>query len=428
MNSSLMIQLIISIVLVLLSAFFSSAETAVTMVNKIRIRTLCEDGNRRARILQKVLDRYPKVLSAILIGNNIVNIAASALVTTFTMEAFGSVYIGVATGILTLAVLMFGEIIPKNIAAIHCEGMALTYAPIIYGMTMLLLPIIFVVELIAKVFLILFRADKTKAETITESELRSYVDVGSETGVIEEEEKDIINNLFDFSDAVAEEIMIPAIEMVTVPYDIRYGELIAIAREHMYTRFPVYDGEKEHIVGMVNVKDLLGVKNTRSFRVKEVLRSVYYTYEKKKTADLLNEMRGNGLGLTIVIDEYGNAVGMITLEDLLEEIVGEIRDEYDADEKDKINQISEREYIVAGSMKLDDLNDAIDSHFESEDFDSIGGVLIGLLDKLPEEGDCARMEDGTALFAEKVVKNRIIKVRIVFCVDEVLPEDETEKS
>ena len=425
MNSSQCIQLCIIILLVLLSAFFSSAETSTTMVNKVRIRTLAEEGGKRAKILLRVLDRYPKVLSAILIGNNVVNIAASSLVTTLTIDLWGSAFIGVATGVLTLAVLMFGEIIPKNVAAIHCEGIAMAYAPVIYGLTVILTPVIFLVELFSKVFLILFRSNRKKEETITEKELRTYVDVGSQTGVIEEEEKDIINNLFDFSDAVAKDVMIPAIDMIAIPLDCKYAELIRLVREYMYTRFPVYDGEKEHIVGMINIKDLLGEKSSRSFRVKDLMRKVYYTYEQKKTADLLNEMREHSYSLTIVLNEYGDAVGMITLEDLLEEIVGEIRDEYDGDEKEQVQKISEREYVVDGSMKLSDLNDAIESHFESEDFDTIGGVLIGLLEDLPKEGDRARTEDGTVLTAVKVNGNRIARLKILFSEEtKESPEEE----
>lgn len=414
MDTSGVIQILILVILLILSAFFSSAETALTTVNRITIRALAEDGKKRAIILQKVLDRHSKMLSAILIGNNIVNIAASSLTTTLTIYLIGNAYIGVATGILTFIILLFGEIIPKNWASMNAERLSLRYARIIYGLMFLLTPVIFLVDHIATGLLHLLGFDRAKRTTMTENELRTYVDVSHEDGIIESEEREMIYNVFDFSDAVARDIMIPRIDMVTVSADAKYHDLFATFREYMYTRIPVYDNDKDHIIGMVNIKDFLLVENRRSFRVRNILRPVHFTYELKKTADLLPEMREKALSVAIILDEYGTSVGMITLEDLLEEIVGEIRDEYDEDEKEQIRKISDLEYLVEGSMKLSDLNDALGCSLESEDYDSIGGLVMGLLDKLPEKGEFATTEGGITLTVEATDEKRILTVRILF--------------
>ncbi len=261
---------------------------------------------------------------------------------------------------------------------------------------------------------------------MTESELKTYVDVSHEDGVIEQEEKKLIYNVFDFSDSVAKDIMIPRIDMITIDVEASYNELLNLFKESMYTRIPVYEGESDNIIGIINVKDFLLVPNKKLFKIRDIMREAYYTYEFKKTADLLLEMRNITTNVALVLNEYGATVGMITLEDLLEEIVGEIRDEYDEDEEELIQKISDHEYLVDASMKLDDINDALGTDFQSEDFDSIGGIMIERLDRFPTEGEQVVTEDGITLTAKEVVQNRIEKVLIL------LPEnqdtDQTEAS
>ena len=419
MTTDGVIQLVTIIILIILSAFFSSAETALTTVNEVRIRSLAEDGNKRALTVQKIKERYSKMLSAILIGNNIVNISASSLVTTFTIDLFGNAFVGIATGILTMLVLLFGEIVPKTWASTNSEKIALIYSSIIYALMIILTPVIFVIDKLAHGILKIFRINATKKVAMTETELKTYVDVSHEDGVIETEEREMIYNVFDFSDSVARDIMIPRIDVVSVCSTANYEEVFELFKEHMYTRIPVYENDKDHIIGIINIKDFLLVENKPEFKVSNILRPVHYTYELKKTADLLMVMREKSTSVTIVLNEYGAAVGMITTEDLLEEIVGEIRDEYDEDEKELIQKIDEREYIVEGNMKLSDLNDALGCLLESEDYDSIGGILIELLDKLPELGESATTKDGIHLTVEETDEKRIKKVRILF------PEPET---
>lgn len=422
MDTAGVIQITVLVLLIMLSAFFSSAETALSTVNKVKIRTLVEQNNKRAFTLQKVLDRYSKMLSAILIGNNIVNISASSLSTSMVIRLYGNTFVGIATGILTFVILLFGEIVPKNWAIINNEKIALFYSGIIYGLMQLLTPIIFVVDKLSGGIMKLLRIDVNRKAAMTESELRTYVEVSHEDGVIESEEREIIYNVFDFSDALAKDIMIPRIDMTTVELNASYENLLGIFRESMYTRIPVYENEKDNIIGIINVKDLLLVEDKNAFCISDSMREAYYTYEYKKTADLLLEMRECTANVALVLNEYGAAVGMITLEDLLEEIVGEIRDEYDEDEDELIQEVGEHQYLVEGGMKLSDINDALGTVLESEDYDSIGGIIIELLDRLPEAGEEVTTEFGIHLKVAEIHQNRIEKVLMTLPETEVSEE------
>ncbi len=414
MDSSVPIQAVTILILVLLSAFFSSAETSMTAANRIRIHSLAEQGNKRAITLEKIISNSGKMLSTILIGNNIVNIAASSLATTFTMKVFGSVYIGVATGIMTLLVLLFGEITPKTVATLKADDLALAYARPIYALMVVLTPVIYIVGKLANGILLILRIDpNAKKDTITEHELRSMVNAGQENGVIEREEKQMIYNVFDFGDSAAKDVMIPRIDMTFIDVESSYQELLDIFKEDMHTRFPVYEDNTDNVIGIINIKDLLLYPDNEQFSIRKILREPYFTYEYKRTTDLMLEMRKASVNLAIVLDEYGSTAGLVTLEDLLEEIVGEIRDEYDEDEEEPIREIQPgREYQVLGSAKLSDLNEVLGTKLESEDYDSVGGYIIEQLDCLPREGESVTLEDGMRLVVDVLDKNRIELVHI----------------
>lgn len=422
MDSGEAIRLISLVVLLMLSAFFSSAETALTTVNKIRMRKLSEEGDKRAQTVLKVTDDQGKMLSAILIGNNIVNISASSIATTLAIDLLGSKGAGIATGILTLLILVFGEISPKTVATLHADSISLNYAKIIYWLMRLLTPVIFAVNQIAMVFLKILRVDpNANPNAMTEEELRTIVDVSHETGVIETEEKVMINNLFDFGDAQAKEVMVPRIDMTFAPVDSSYEELIEIFREDKFTRLPVYEESTDNVIGIINMKDLLLYDDKEKFHIRDILRKPYYTYEHKNTAELFMDMRSSSISVAIVLDEYGATAGLITMEDLLEEIVGEIRDEYDTDEEDPIVWLGDREYEVLGSQNLEDLCEELGLKFESEDYDSIGGYVIGLLDHFPKPGESIVTEDGVKLIVESMDKNRVERIRMI------LPDPEEKK-
>ncbi|MBE5827858.1 MAG: HlyC/CorC family transporter [Butyrivibrio sp.] len=407
------IRILILVVLVLLSAFFSSAETALMTCNKVRMKALFDEGNKRAGRVLDLTGDIQKVLSAVLIGNNIVNLSASALMTVLVTDMFGSFAIGIGTGILTLVVLIFGEIVPKTIATAYAENMSLWYSGVISVLLFVMTPFSFIINGFATVVLKILNVDTENRKAMTENELKTYVDVSHEDGVIESGEKEIIYNVFDFSDAVAKDIMIPRIDMSCVSTDADYSEVMKIFKENMYTRIPVYDGgDQDNIIGLINVKDLILLEDKENFKISDHLRKAYYTYEFKKTADLLVEMREKSQNVAFVLSEYGATVGMITLEDLLEEIVGEIRDEYDLDEINLIKNIGGRRYLVEGNMKLSDINDELGTSLNSEDYDSIGGLMIEALDRLPGYGETVTLDDGTTLTARGVKGNRITKVLI----------------
>lgn len=415
MDSSDTFQFLILVILLLLSAFFSSAETALMTVNKIRLRSLADDGNRRAALVLDTTEKHTsKMLSAILIGNNIVNISASSLSATLAYS-FGGYMVSIATAILTVAILVFGEITPKNFATIHAEKVSLAYIPIIRFFMVIMTPLIFLIDVFSKGFMFLLRVDpNAKNNAMTEDELRTIVDVSHEDGVIESEEKEMIYNVFDMGDAKAKDIMVPRVHVTFADINSTYDELIEIFREDKFTRLPIYEETTDNVVGTINMKDLLlyNYNDKKEFHVRDILREAYFTYEYKSISELLVEMRQASINIAIVLDEYGETAGLITLEDLLEEIVGEIHDEYDENEEEFVRQINDREYIIEGSMNLDDLNDSLGLNLSSEDYDSLGGFIIEHLDRLPEQGDELTTDDGIRLVVEALQKNRVESVHL----------------
>lgn len=409
METSDILQLVILVLLLSASAFFSSAETALMTSNKLRIRNLAENGDKRAEKVLEITANTDKMLSAILIGNNIVNLSASALSTTLTLKVFGSSLVGVATGILTFLILVFGEITPKNVASKNAEDMALKYIGIISVLVIVLTPAIYIVNKVAGIVISLFIKNNDDNNMVTEDELRAMVEVSHEDGVIEKEEKKMIVNVVDFGDTVAGDIMLPRVDMVMVSVESSYEEILKIFREERYTRIPVYEESPDNVIGILNVKDFLLIEDKENFSVKEHLREPLYTYEYKKTSSLMVDMRKTGANIVIVLDEYGTTVGLITLEDMLEEIVGEIRDEFDADEDEGITKISETEYLIDGSTNLDDVNDRIGLEVSSEEYESIGGIIMEKLGRLPVEGEVITF-DNIILTVKKMDHARIEKV------------------
>ena len=405
------IQLLIIFLLICLSAFFSSAEIAFTTVSKVRLRTLSEDGNKAALTALLIIDQYRKMLSAVVIGNNVVNITAAALTTSLTLRIWGSFAVGIATGILTFAVLFGAEIIPKTLANLYAEGIVLKYAYVVLFLMKILTPVIFLIDRVARFTLKIMHIDPDKKEIMTENELKTYVDVSHEDGAIETDERTMIHNVFDFGDTKARDVMIPRINMTAISADANYSETFSIFAENIYTRYPVYREDKDMIIGIINIKDffLVAEHERENFRVADILRDGYYTHEQKKTAALMDEMREKPISMAFVLDEYGLTVGMITLEDLLEEIVGEIRDEYDKEEEQWIQKLDENVYLIEGDVKIDDINDSIGLDLSSEDYDSIGGLMIEFLVRLPEDDEIITV-DGVTLQAKGISNNRIRKV------------------
>lgn len=408
------IQLLALLFLVMLSAFFSSAETALTTVNRIRLQALCAEGDKRAAVVLKVVENSSKMLSSILIGNNLVNNFSAALATALAIKMFGNGAVGIVTGILTIAILIFGEITPKTFATANAERLSLAYASVILLLMKILTPVIVIINTICRYLLKLLHVDTDRSlNTMTEMELRTIVEVSHKDGVIEKEEREMIYNVVDFGDSQAKDVMVPRADVVSVSDTSSYSEIHEVFRTEKYTRLPVYQGDRDNIIGILNIKDFFFCNDTEDFKVSDIMYEPYFTYEYKKTSELLMEMQKSSVSIAVVLDEYGAAVGMVSLEDLLEEIVGEIRDEYDEDEKDLIQKVSDCEYIIEGSVKLDDVNDTLQLALSSDEYDSIGGLIIEKLDHLPTEHESVITEEGISLTVMQMDKNRIESVRLV---------------
>lgn len=406
-------RLIVLVLLLILSGFFSSAETAFTSLNRLKIKSLADEGSKRAVLVLSLIDQNAKFLSTILIGNNIVNIVASALTTTFAMDYFGSTAIGIATGILTLLVLIFGEITPKTMASIHAEKMAFLYAPVVKVLVILFTPLTFLVSGLAKGVMFILRIDPNKSgQHMTENELLTIVEASAEEGVIEKDEHEMINNVVDFGDTKAKDVMVPAINMTCVEDTVSYDDLIDIFRKDQYSRMPVYHESHDNIVGIIWAKDLLVKYDaSKEFKVTNYMREPFFTFESKKTSELMSELKDKYKSMAIVLDEYGITAGLLTIEDLLEEIVGEIRDETDTDEVDSVRKINDTTFEAAGSAPLDDVNKACGLELNSDDYDSIAGHVINLLNHLPTPGESIVWDD-VKFTVLSTVRNRVTKVRI----------------
>ena len=400
------IEFLIILILILLSAFFSSSETALMSISPPRLRSLVEENRKHADKLEKILSQKDKML--------IVNIAVSSLCTVLVQRLFGNWAVSIGTGILTVIILVFGEISPKTIAAYRAERLALRSAPVISFLMWILTPLAAAVSFMASGVLKLSGVKREeKQESYTENEIRSIVEVSREEGVIEDEEKVIINNVFDFTDTVAREAMVPRVNITAIHLDTGYDEVRNIYIENMYTRLPVYNDDESSFLGMLHCKDFifLSQEQIADFSVSKYMRELHYTYENKHLSELFMEMKKSRISMMAVMDEYGMTSGIITMEDLLEELVGDIRDEYDADEENELVVTALNEYEVPGSMSISDINDRIGTDLASESYDSIGGLMIEHLDRLPEEGDEVCIGN-VSIQAEKMDGTKIETVRI----------------
>ena len=418
------LYIVILVVLLMLSAFFSASETALITISPHRLRTMVEEHQKNAEILEKVLSQSDKMLSVILICNNIVNLGASSLATVFVQNVIGSWAVSIGTGVLTLLVLVFGEITPKTISTYNSNKIALKFAPYIRILMIIFTPIAAAINFLANGVIRLLHVDKSsKSESYTENEIRSIVEVSEEEGVIESGEKDIINNVFDFTDTIAREAMVPIVNVTSVGVNSSYKDLRKVFADNLYTRIPVFNEDESSFIGMINLKDFIfmSAEEADRFDLKSIMRELPYTYEQKHLAELFLDMKKKHTNMMAVMDEYGVTVGIITMEDLLEEIVGDIRDEYDEDEEDEVLQEGTDEYVMHGSTSLSDINSKLGTALQSEAYDSIGGLIIEKLDRLPEEGDMVNA-DGVLLTVEKVDGPKIEQVRI-----KVLPKEEQEE-
>ena len=407
-------QIVLLIILIILSGFFSASETALMALSRIRVRHMVDEEVKGAKLLEKLLEDPNKLLGGILIGNNIVNIAATSITTSLFTAMLGAQGVAIATGLMTVLVLIFGEITPKTISANNPEKASLVVAKPIKFFVTILTPIVWIFNIITKVIFKLFGVDdKGVKPFITEEELKTMVNVSHEEGLLEMEEREIINNVFEFGDMQAKEAMVQRLDIVAIDMEDSYEEIIDLFKTEKLSRMPVYEETIDDIIGILNIKDIifLSDEEIENFDIKKYMREAFFTYEFKKITQLLEEMKKDKSQMAIVVDEYGGTAGLITIEDLVEVIVGDIEDEYD-EEEDEIQVISPNEFLVDGSTKISDVNEILNIELESEEFDSIGGYIIGYIRHIPEENEIIEM-DNIKFNIESVDKNRIKKIRIM---------------
>ena len=411
MSSIIYIQIIGLIILIILSSFFSASETALMSISKIRVRHMVEENIKGANRVKELTDNPSSLLASILVGNNVVNIASSSLATVLAINLIGSRGVAISTIIMTIVVLIFGEITPKTLASQNSEQISLRVANPIFIVSKMLKPVVIITTTISKFFIKLLggKSDSNKP-FITEDELKTMVDVSEEEGILKSEEKDMIHNVFQFGDLYAKDVMVQRVDIIALDIEESLDKIISVIKEEGFSRIPIYSNTIDNIVGILNVKDIIFMEDTKGFSLKNYMREITYTYEFRKVTELFKDMNKNRQHMVVVLDEYGGTVGIVTIEDLIEEIVGDISDEYD-DEEPEIYVVKEDEYIVGGSVRIEDINELIGTKIESEEFDSIGGFIIGVLGRFPNISE-EIIYSNYRFIIEDIDRNRIKKIRI----------------
>lgn len=412
MKLPLVVELFVLMILIAASSFFSASETALLSLSKIRLKHMVKEEVKNARNIEKLLENPNKLLGTILVGNNIVNIGASALATSILIQLYPNGGVGIATAIMTIVILIFGEITPKNLAMQNSEKFSVRISPIISFLTQIFAPLVSILTLVTNSLISLLGGDtKDQKPFITEEELKTIVDVSNKEGVLEAEEKEMIYNIFEFGDLRVSDVMIQRMDIEALPEEASYEEVLEMFRRTKFSRLPVYRETIDDIVGVIYAKDIFfNMKDQETFSLSAYMRPPFNTFEFIKISDFFKQMQKNNIHMATVLDEYGGVAGMITMEDIVESIFGDINDEYDDMEEDII-VVKEDEYIVQGATKISDLNEMIGIHLESEDFDSIGGFIIGELGHLPKSAEVFQYQS-IKFIIEEVDKKRILRIRV----------------
>lgn len=406
--------LVVLAVLLVLSALFSGSETALFAVNRLRMRQMAEAGRRRPALVLRLLEEPGRVLTALLVGNNIVNVTASVLAAAILVELFGPqrgpLY---AIVVMTFLILIIGEITPKTAAAKYADKLALLVARPVYWLTRVLSPVIWFLSMISNVLVRPLGGRVNLASPlVTEEEIRLLVKMGEEEGVIEEEEREMIHSIFEFRDTVAREVMVPRIDMVCVEDTATLDEVLRVILEEGHSRVPVYHESIDQIIGVLHVKDVAGhvVAGRGTTLARDVARPAYFIPETKQLDDLFREMRRKKNPMAIVVDEYGGVAGLVTIEDLLEEIVGPILDEYDVEEK-LFEVINDQVALVDGRMGIEEVNELLGLDLRAGEMDTIGGFVYSLLGRRPTQGETVAV-GGAEIQVERLDGTRIASVKI----------------
>lgn len=413
MDSSSVSQIIALVFLVAMSAVFSSSETAITSVSKIKVRQLDQKDNKNAHLLKKLHDNMQTTISTILIGNNIVNIAASSIATILFTNIFHQNGALISTVVMTVFVLIFGEVLPKTIAQYKNKSVALKFSRFIYFLTLVFKPIVKILNVLTRLIIKLFVGEDEDSSTLTEEELKTLVEVSEEEGVLKNQETEIMINALELKETLAVDIMTPRTSMASVDIEDAESDLKEIIKNITYSRIPVYEDSIDDIIGVLHIKELAHkiIEDDRDFKVRDILKPAFYAYEYIPVVDLFKQMRTKNISISIIIDEYGGTSGIVTMEDILEELVGEIDDEYDNEKE--VTKLSDNEYLVDPEMRIDEVNERFDLDIQSDKFDSIGGFVIELLDRMPKSKDEVEFEN-MKFVVVNVDKRKITQLMIIF--------------
>jgi magnesium and cobalt exporter, CNNM family len=398
------------LLLILVAAALAAAEVGITRTNRIRAYHLEEEGRRGARALVKISENPAQYLNVVLLVVLLVQLGGTTLATTVAVRHLQSLGEIIATAGMTILLFVFAEVTPKTFAVKQTDRVALRVAPIVVAMTRAIGPIAKGLIMVANA--IMPGKGLPQGPFVTEQEIRAMAEVASEEEAIEEGEKDLIHSIFEFGDTVVREVMVPRPDVVAAPIDSTLQQVLDLILRHGYSRIPIYRGELNEIEGVLYAKDVLrhlhaGKENVP---IEKIMREAYFVPETKKVADLLREMQQRRVHIAIVLDEYGSTVGLVTIEDLLEEIVGEIADEYDREEP-QMEPVDDRTFRVNGRLPIDDLNELLDVDLPHDEWDTVAGLMYGLLGAVPTQGQTVRF-DNLTFTAEKVQGRRIAKVLI----------------
>ena len=412
------------VICIAMSAYFSATETAFSSLNKTRLKVLADNGNRRAALTLKLAGNYDKLISTILIGNNIVNILVASIGTLLFVGLYGDMGATISTVVVTVVVLIFGEITPKSVAKDAPERFAMVSAPFIRLWIWVLTPVNFLFSQWKKFISRFFKTDENAK--MSHEELLLFMEDVEQDGGIDENEGELLRNALEFRDLTAAEILTHRIELEAVEIQESHEQIAKAFTQSGFSRLLVYRDTIDQVVGILCQKDFYCNGKMTERPIAEIMTAPLFVYQHTKIRDILKTFQRQKAHIAVVIDDFGGTLGIVTMEDILEEIVGEIRDEYDSDEEQLIQKMQDRTYLVEGSMKLSDINDELGTDLQSEDYDSIGGLIIEHLDRVPEDGAQIVTDQGIRLQVQGVSQNRILKV-IMELPEEKEPEDNPEK-
>jgi len=413
------------VALLLLSGFFSGSEAAFLSLGRLRLRHRIEQGEKKAIRIAKMLEDLERFLGTILIGNTLVNVALTALATGIAIRRYGpTTGVTVATVAVTIVLLIVGELAPKTLAASKPRRFAYSVIYPLEGFTIILRPFVAVVRTLAWPLIRLTGARSTTVgPLVTEEDIKMMFHVGQEEGVLEEHEKRMLRSVIEFEDTMVKEVMVPRLDIVAIPENATFGEIVDLAMAKGYSRMPVYRDDLDHITGIAHVKELLAVVNDKELiRLPDMVRKPYFVPETMKIGRLLREFQVRKIHIAVVVDEFGVVAGIVTLEDLVEEIVGEIQDEYDEEEKEVV-PMPDGSKRVQARMDLDDFNELFEVEIPEGDYDTIGGFVISLLGRLPNVGEEVSYESHS-FKATEVEGQRLMKIVVRQLEPEEHPEND----